>query len=69
MSHQRIIRISTVKAVTGLSRGSIYRLIKESDFPKQIKLSAQAAGWIESEINDWLESRIAKSREQGKALS
>ena len=62
MTHPKIIRISTVKAVTGLSRGTIYRLIKESDFPKQIKLSTQAAGWIESEVNDWLESRIAESR-------
>lgn len=62
MTHTKIIRISTVKAVTGLSRGSIYRLIKESDFPKQIKLSTQASGWIETEVFDWLESRIAESR-------
>ena len=62
MSHPIIIRIDTVKTITGLSRGSIYRLIKEGDFPTQIKLSTQAAGWIESEVNDWLECRIAESR-------
>jgi len=29
-------------------------------FPKQIKLSERSAGWLESEVNDWLTDRIAE---------
>ncbi|WP_310887981.1 helix-turn-helix transcriptional regulator [Burkholderia pseudomallei] len=33
-------------------------------FPKRIRLSAHSVGWLEHEIDAWIESRIACSREQ-----
>ena len=36
----RIIRMKTVLARTGLSRSTIYRKIKEGTFPPQMKISA-----------------------------
>lgn len=53
----RIYRLPEVVQMTGLCRGSIYRLIKIGQFPKQVKLSERASGWRESDLNDWLESR------------
>jgi prophage regulatory protein len=29
-------------------------------FPKQVRLSPRAVGWIESEIQKWQEARIAE---------
>lgn len=61
---KRIIRLPEVKARTGLSRSSIYAFMSNEDFPKSISLGARAVGWLEGDIELWLERRIetAKSR-------
>jgi prophage regulatory protein len=45
----RIIRLKTVLARTGLSRSTIYRKIAEGTFPAQIKISVNGMGWHESD--------------------
>lgn len=56
------LRLPDVRKKTGLSRSQIYRLEALGQFPKRIKLSERASAWVESEIEDWLTERIAKSR-------
>ncbi|WP_312794544.1 AlpA family transcriptional regulator [Tianweitania sp.] len=51
----RIIRMKTVLARTGLSRSTIYRKIAEGTFPGQMKISANGTGWHESEVNRWID--------------
>jgi len=58
-----ILRLPAVKARTGLSRSTIYLRIAEGTFPKPISLGGRAVGWIETEVDDWLEHQIAASRE------
>ena len=53
----RIIRLPETLIITGISRGSIYRLMPLGKFPKQVKLSERAVGWRESDLTAWLESR------------
>ena len=62
----RFIKIKEVSARTALSRSYLYELCKLGKFPKQIKLSERASAWIESEVEDWIEKRIAE-RDQGVA--
>lgn len=50
---RRIIRLPEVIEITRLSRTTIYRLINEGRFPKQVKLSVRASGWFEDEIAEW----------------
>ena len=50
----RIVRLKTVLARTGLSRSTIYRKIAEGTFPPQLKISTNGAGWHESDINRWV---------------
>jgi prophage regulatory protein len=50
----RIIRLKTVLARTGLSRSTIYRKIAEGSFPAKIKISTHGTGWHESDINRWI---------------
>jgi prophage regulatory protein len=57
-----LLRLQEVKKVTGLSRSSIYGFIKQSGFPKQIKLGERAVAWDEQEIQEWIESRKQSSR-------
>mgnify|MGYP001165481760 CR=1 FL=1 len=55
---KKIIKINAVKQQTHLSVASIYRLAKQGDFPKPIKLGVKASGWLQSEIDDWIQSRL-----------
>lgn len=51
---ERIIRLKTVLARTGLSCSTIYRKIADGTFPAQLKISTNGAGWQESDINRWI---------------
>ena len=57
-----ILRLPAVMASIGLSRSSIYLRISEGSFPKPISLGGRAVGWIESEIQGWVEQQIQVSR-------
>lgn len=56
-NQDRIIRITEVMAMTGLSRSGIYAAIKEGTFPAQLKLSVRSSGWLESEVIAWRDKR------------
>jgi len=58
-----ILRLPAVKARTGLSRSTIYLRISEGGFPKPISLGGRAVGWVEAEINAWLNRQIEHSRQ------
>jgi prophage regulatory protein len=60
-----IRRLPHVKSRTGLSRSSIYLRIAQGSFPKPISLGGRAVGWLESDIEEWIQNRVEKSREEG----
>lgn len=59
---QTILRLPAVKQRCGLSRSTIYLRVSQGAFPKPVSLGARAVGWLESEIEGWLASRIDESR-------
>lgn len=62
---EQILKLPEVTKVTGLARSTIYKLISENSFPKQIKLTSFSSGWIQSEVDQWINERIALSRNIG----
>lgn len=58
----KIIRLPEVKSRTGLSRSSIYLRMPKGDFPSSISLGERAVGWLEADIDQWLDERIAASK-------
>lgn len=58
----RILRMPEVEARTGLSARMIRRLVAKGSFPRPIRLSRRAVGWLESEVSTWVLERIARSR-------
>jgi len=59
----RILRRKQVEAQTGLSRSTIYDLIRANSFPRQVRVGPRAVGWLASEIDQYLAARIRRSRE------
>ncbi len=54
----KILRLPLVIERTGMSRSSLYALIKAGKFPRSISLSARSVGWVEEQVAEWIESRI-----------
>ncbi|WP_051916967.1 MULTISPECIES: AlpA family transcriptional regulator [unclassified Serratia (in: enterobacteria)] len=46
---------------TGLSDKWFYKLIKDGEFLKPIKLG-RSSRWLQSEVEAWMQERIAASR-------
>ncbi len=58
----RILRWPETLQKVGLCRSQIHNLISKGQFPSQIKLSERASGFLEEDINDWINSRVKASR-------
>ncbi|GAA5784347.1 helix-turn-helix transcriptional regulator [Chitiniphilus shinanonensis] len=59
----RILRRPQVQQRTGLSRSSIYAELQQgsrwfdASFPRPVKLSARCVGWLEAEVEAWVQAR------------
>ena len=56
-----VLRLPAVKSRTGLSRSTIYLRVAEGRFPRPINLGGRAVGWMEAEVEAWLQGRIDAS--------
>jgi prophage regulatory protein len=56
----RILRLSAVKAKTGQATSTISAAMASGNFPRPIPLGERAVGWLESEIDSWIEACLRK---------
>jgi prophage regulatory protein len=56
--NKNIVKLTEVMNMTTFSRSTVYRLISQDKFPKQVKLSERSSGWIEQEVLDYLDACI-----------
>ncbi len=52
-----ILRLPDVISRTGLSRSTIYQQISEGTFPEPVSLGMRAVGWLEPDIDRWLQNK------------
>jgi prophage regulatory protein len=50
----RFLRLQAVLTRTGLSRTTMYRMIRNGTFPKNVQLSTRCVGWRESAVEAWM---------------
>lgn len=60
MSHN-ILKTKDVLKKTAIGRTTLHRKVKEGSFPAPIELGPHSVGWVESEVDAWINSRM-KSR-------
>ncbi|EFO2980128.1 AlpA family transcriptional regulator [Pantoea agglomerans] len=58
----KLMRLPAVIERTGYSRSWIYELINQEQFPKPVKIGTRAIAFIESEIEEFIQELISKSR-------
>ena len=57
MPQRKVLRTHAVLEATGLSRGTLYRLIADNKFPQPLRLGPRMIGFYEDEIEAWQEAR------------
>jgi prophage regulatory protein len=55
----KMLRLDEVVKMTGLSRSSIYRYESSSEFPKRRRVGPNAVRWLDTDIEEWMQSRPA----------
>jgi len=58
MNTDIFIPLKEVKKRTSLSGTSIWRRIKDGDFPPGVKISANRVAWPESTIQKWIADKM-----------
>lgn len=56
----RVIKIQDVCYKTAVSRTTLWRLCKAGDFPRPIHLGGRIKGFLEHEIDAWLEKQAGQ---------
>ena len=54
---EQILRLRQVMAVTGLSRTSLWRLVRDDLFPTPVRLTKRAGGWHQGAVHEWIATR------------
>ena len=52
-----ILTYKQVAALTGLHRASIWRAVRAGRFPAPVKLQGNRVGFVDSEVQDWIDAR------------
>ena len=60
----RFLRRQEVELTTGLPRSTLWQYVSENRFPKPFHLSPRVVVWLESEVQAWMQERIAASRRE-----
>jgi len=59
----KFLRLPEVKSRTGFSRSSIYLFVQNGTFPRPVRIGGRAVAWLESDIDEWIEARLAEREE------
>ena len=59
----RFLRRRSVEDRTGLSRSTIYLQVQCGTFPRPVRIGGRAVAWLESDIDAWIEARLADRAE------
>lgn len=62
---EALLRIAEVQARTGISRSQLYELVNSGKFPPPIPLVGRTRAWVESDVSEWISSRIEAARAAG----
>lgn len=63
---EKLLSLSDVIELTGLSKTSIWRAQKEGTFPASYSLSPGRVAWKASEIERWIEERVPRKQNKQK---
>lgn len=61
LTEDKLVDMLFITTLTGLTDKWFYKLIKDGEFQKPIKLG-RSSRWLQSEVENWLRERVKASR-------
>ena len=58
----KILRRNDLLELLGLSRSTLYNMIRAGRFPAPMRIGQRAVGWREATVKDWLAARPTTTR-------
>lgn len=65
MQTKSFIRPKDAAQKAGVSISHLYALVSKQQFPQPIKISERITAFVESEIDEWIVSKMESSRSTG----
>ena len=56
----RILRLKDVVRMVGLSKATIWNMVREGKFPKQRHIGQRSVGWLDTEVHEWISGRVGR---------
>lgn len=56
-----ILRLPMVIKRTGLPKSTLYKMVSTKQFPAPVQLTARSVGWVEADVDIWIQERITRS--------
>lgn len=53
-----LVTLREIERRTGFGHSTIYKMIAEGSFPRQVKVGRQGVRWLEAEITAWIQARL-----------
>lgn len=60
----QLYRIPELLRLLGLSRSTLFRMVKRGDFPRPLQIGLRAVGWRVDEVQQWIAERPRAGRSQ-----
>jgi prophage regulatory protein len=57
-----LLRLPQVLSRVGLKTTRIYQLVGDGEFPAPVRIGERSVGWVEDEVEAWIQARIAQPR-------
>lgn len=68
VTRDKFLRLDKVEDITGLKKSSIYAMVKDGTFPRQVVLSRRCSVWSEAAVLTWVQARIAGANQATGAV-
>ena len=57
---QILMTMKEVAPTVGFSKPTIYQMVREGRFPRQLRLGPNRVAWLRSEVLSWIEEKAAE---------
>lgn len=58
-SVEKFLMLPQVREIVPYSASHIWRLERSGKFPQRVRLGGNRVAWLQSEVNSWVESKLA----------
>ena len=63
---KKFIVLPQVQQIVPYSASHIWRLERSGQFPQRVRLGGNRVAWLQSEVNSWVESKLASRNGDGQ---